>query len=349
MVQRLDELEVEQQAKASASKQAQRDTRVRRKKRCAPDRFAGSRITRREWQLSHGLTGCFGTHTVLQRATHMGLYVNMTWSTPQQRRQRLARSSRSRSHGGSSTTDQQQHTKERNAGDAIERMQSRGLMFNAAQVTQLLGKFRLSDRDTSSGWTFRVSSTGGLTGAMSPLLVRRLFQICDTDGSGSIDQREFLVGLSACTAGTKEQRLSLAFDVHDLNGDGYLVTEELEAMLSSYVIGSAKLAVEACNVVELEDKDLLQDFDIDENDDDWADVLSLLPSGGTTSLSAAQEADCAKTISDFVAAIMEADRNKDGKLSKQEFMDWVRNPNTNISDQRVLQRWMDMFTRELAS
>eukprot|EP01043_Picozoa_sp_COSAG02_P022669 COSAG02_NODE_1185_length_14007_cov_52.908398_4_plen_70_part_00 len=67
------------------------------------------------------------------------------------------------------------------------------------------------------------------------------------------------------------------------------------------------------------------------------------------SLSAAQEADCAETISDFTAAIMEGDRNKDGRLSKQEFMDWVRDPNTSISDQRALQRWVDMFTSELAS
>ena len=67
-----------------------------------------------------------------------------------------------------------------------------------------------------------------------------------------------------------------------------------------------------------EDEDLLKDFDIDNaNNDDWDYVLSLLPSGGTPTLSAAQEADCAKTISEFTSAIMEGDHNKYAIQSKR--------------------------------
>jgi hypothetical protein len=40
--------------------------------------------------------------------------------------------------------------------------------------------------------------------------------------------------------------------VHDVDNDGYLVPEELDAMLRAFVIGSAKLAAQACNVMEVE-------------------------------------------------------------------------------------------------
>ncbi len=80
----------------------------------------------------------------------------------------------------------------------------------------------------------------------------------------------------------------------------------------------------------------------DENDN-WDDVSSVLPSGGTPALSLEQERECAATIAEFTAAIMAADSNKDGKLSREEFMTWVADPNTAIGDEKILTKWIEMF------
>ena len=68
-------------------------------------------------------------------------------------------------------------------------------------------------------------------------------------------------------------KMTLCFSLYDLDEDGYLVPDELEQMLRAYMIGSAKLAAEAVDVMEI-------DFDEDFDEDNWDDVQSLLPSGG---------------------------------------------------------------------
>ena len=113
-------------------------------------------------------------------------------------------------------------------------------------------------------------------------------------------------------------------------------------MLRSYVIGSAKLAAEACDVMEIEDLDA--EFD----EDNWDSVASVLPSGGAASLSSEQEAELQKTITDFTAEIMSADKNQDGKLSKEEFVSWVTDPSTSLADEKLLTKWMELFASKLS-
>lgn len=77
-------------------------------------------------------------------------------------------------------------------------------------------------------------------------------------------------------------------------------------------------------------------------------MSSVLPSGGTPALSLEQERECTSTIAEFTTAIMSGDTNKDGKLSKEEFMAWVADPKTSIPDEKILTRWIDMFTNSQA-
>ena len=51
----------------------------------------------------------------------------------------------------------------------------------------------------------------------------------------------------------------------------------------------------------------------------------------------------------FTTAIMAADVNKDGKLSKEEFMSWANGGSAGaLADQHMLTKWMDLFAGSLA-
>ncbi len=52
--------------------------------------------------------------------------------------------------------------------------------------------------------------------------VEKLFQMFDTDKSGQIDVKEFMIGLSNFTGASKDEKLKFAFSVFDDNGDGVI-------------------------------------------------------------------------------------------------------------------------------
>lgn len=52
--------------------------------------------------------------------------------------------------------------------------------------------------------------------------VEKLFQMFDGDRSGSIDVKEFMIGLSNFTGASKDDKLKFAFSVFDDNGDGVI-------------------------------------------------------------------------------------------------------------------------------
>lgn len=67
-------------------------------------------------------------------------------------------------------------------------------------------------------------------------LVKRVVDIFDTNSDGKVSFIEFLVGLAKLTAGTDEfQKTKFAFDVYDVNKDGYISNGELFSVMKMMV------------------------------------------------------------------------------------------------------------------
>ncbi|XP_035685149.1 neurocalcin-delta B-like [Branchiostoma floridae] len=58
-------------------------------------------------------------------------------------------------------------------------------------------------------------------------LARQIFRTFDKDGSGSVDFREFIIGLSTLLRGTTVERLKWVFNMYDLDSNGSVTKDEL--------------------------------------------------------------------------------------------------------------------------
>ena len=73
---------------------------------------------------------------------------------------------------------------------------------------------------------------------------RELFSILDQNNDGKISYAEFLAGASDKATLLNEERLRMAFDVMDLNGDGTVTIDEIKwRFTSSNFKGSTRLDV----------------------------------------------------------------------------------------------------------
>eukprot|EP00916_Digyalum_oweni_P005851 GHVL01010140.1.p1 GENE.GHVL01010140.1~~GHVL01010140.1.p1 ORF type:complete len:169 (+),score=34.93 GHVL01010140.1:80-586(+) len=67
-------------------------------------------------------------------------------------------------------------------------------------------------------------------------LVKRVISIFDTNADGKVSFVEFIVGLAKLAAGTDEQqKMKFAFDIYDLNKDGYISNGELFQVMKMMV------------------------------------------------------------------------------------------------------------------
>nr|XP_031547911.1 calsenilin isoform X1 [Vicugna pacos] len=60
-----------------------------------------------------------------------------------------------------------------------------------------------------------------------------LFNAFDADGNGAIHFEDFVVGLSILLRGTVHEKLKWAFNLYDINKDGYITKEEMLAIIKS--------------------------------------------------------------------------------------------------------------------
>ncbi|XP_078284857.1 calsenilin-like [Rhinoraja longicauda] len=60
-----------------------------------------------------------------------------------------------------------------------------------------------------------------------------LFNAFDTDNSGAIRFEDFVIGLSVLLRGTVNEKLIWAFNLYDINKDGYVTKEEMLAIMHS--------------------------------------------------------------------------------------------------------------------
>ncbi|KAK9330713.1 hypothetical protein V1520DRAFT_339793 [Lipomyces starkeyi] len=154
--------------------------------------------------------------------------------------------------------------------------------FSAEEVDRLRKRFMKIDRDNSG--TIDRNEFLAIPAIATNPLASRLIAIFDEDGGGDVDFQEFLTGLSAFSSkGGSDEKLRFAFNVYDMDKDGYISNGELFIVMKM-MVGS-----------NLKDQQLQQIVD--------------------------------KTI-------MEADRDGDGKIDFEEFVEMVSS--TDIAQKMTL-------------
>ncbi|EPY80856.1 Calcineurin subunit B type 2 [Camelus dromedarius] len=106
--------------------------------------------------------------------------------------------------------------------------------FDQDEIKQLSKRFKKLDLDKSG--TLSVEEFMSLPELQENPLVQRVIDIFDTDGNGEVDFREFILGTSQFSVrGEEEQKLRFAFNIYDMDKDGYISNGELFQVLKMMV------------------------------------------------------------------------------------------------------------------
>lgn len=126
------------------------------------------------------------------------------------------------------------------------------------------------------------------------VLAERLFTAFDKDRNGRIDCDEFLGGLALCLRGSTEERGQIVFDMFNLDGTEGVSISEITIMLKSLLSAAARIVhVRESNSQGLADSMKLSEVDL--------------------------------TIENFIRdAFNQCDESTNGKLTKAEFVSWMR-------------------------
>ena len=147
-----------------------------------------------------------------------------------------------------------------------------------------------------------------------------MIAIFDEDGGGDVDFQEFVSGLSAFSSkGNKEEKLRFAFKVYDIDRDGYISNGELFIVLKM-MVGSN-----------------LKDMQLQQVDCPACCITrrGRFPSGASVTADENQGDDGSLTLGALQQivdkTIMEADTDRDGKISFEEFTKMVENTDVSMS------------------
>ncbi|KAI8817384.1 uncharacterized protein EV422DRAFT_541598 [Fimicolochytrium jonesii] len=106
--------------------------------------------------------------------------------------------------------------------------------FSEAQIKTLYSRFRHLDKD-NSGTISLEEMTAIPELAMNPL-ANRVVAVFDLDGRNEVNFKQFVAALSVFSKRAKrEQKLSFAFKVYDVNGDGVIDSSDLYHILKLMV------------------------------------------------------------------------------------------------------------------
>ena len=70
-------------------------------------------------------------------------------------------------------------------------------------------------------------------------MCNNLFSLFDTDGNGYVDFNELASGLSVLCGGTSHDKVRAAFDLYDVNQDGFISFEETVYSLFKKILQSS--------------------------------------------------------------------------------------------------------------
>eukprot|EP01134_Creolimax_fragrantissima_P008324 CFRG8324T1 len=134
--------------------------------------------------------------------------------------------------------------------DAILRLQKR-THFDQVELEALFEQFKSLSRDGGIDKTTFEQCLGPL-GVDRNLVTERIFHFFDQDGSGSIDFRELVCGLSVLCKGSQEEKIEYAFKGYDLDNSGFITRDELREMFKAYFYLSMELVRDVVKALEEE-------------------------------------------------------------------------------------------------
>lgn len=112
-----------------------------------------------------------------------------------------------------------------------------------------------------------------------------MIAIFDEDGSGTVDFREFISGLSAFSSrGAAEEKLRFAFKVYDIDRDGYISNGELFLVLKMMVGSNLKDS----QLQQIVDKTIMEADQDGDGKINWEEFCAVVK-GGAGDLSASSE------------------------------------------------------------
>ena len=117
---------------------------------------------------------------------------------------------------------------------AQEQAQLKNLNFSERELQKLYKNFSKIDRDKSG--TLEPSEFFEIPELANNPLVRRVIAVLDRNNDGNISFLEFVQGLNSLSAGaSQEDKLRFAFQIYDINNDGFISNGELFQVLKMMV------------------------------------------------------------------------------------------------------------------